>query len=346
MPDCVAAHTGIVNFIELIHILGNCNDNIHSPSPSPANNSKYIILKLHIITAGHLFPFFRSISHDDLVYARIYFIPLTNTRTRARKYDSLLIICQFAMAWSVRTFGTEFVFCSPFLYLSRISLTTFGSTELLLSSSIILFGWMFATLWCVKYIRSRRRLTVCVPQQQSFWWCFEWQWSENKLLDISELARSLALPLVERELCLSFSFLRFRIQLHFVDIEMTMVMIYTQFIVYLYIASRMCKNSHFIMQQTTVGMPFVYYNCTAPEYHHWCLRRHIKKMFQFFLCFGFALFCSTISFTRAHTHAHEHIPNKYTQKFKQNRVFTDDFQICVEMQTHSSNCTVLCECMP
>lgn len=206
MPDCVAAHTGIVNFIELIHILGNCNDNIHSPSPSPANNSKYIILKLHIITAGHLFPFFRSISHDDLVYARIYYIPFTNTRTRARKYDSLLIICQFAMAWSVRTFGTEFVFCSPFLYLSRISLTTFGSTELLLSSSIILFGWMFATLWCVKYIRSRRRLTVCVPQQQSFWWCFEWQWSENKLLDISELARSLALPLAERELCLSFSF--------------------------------------------------------------------------------------------------------------------------------------------
>lgn len=82
----------------------------------------------------------------------------------------------------------------------------------------------------------------------------------------------------------------------------------------------------------------------SAEYHHQCLRHHVKKnvsfLFVFRLCF--VLFNN---FIHSHTNTHAHT-DKYTQKFEQNRVFTDDFQICVEMQTHSSNCTVLCECMP
>lgn len=99
-PGCAAAHTGIVNFIELIHILGNCNDNTHSKL------SQQFLIYYSQTTYYHsrtLFPFFRSISHDDSAYVRIYYIPFTRThrdwdwdtqtRTRARKYDSLLIIC-------------------------------------------------------------------------------------------------------------------------------------------------------------------------------------------------------------------------------------------------------------
>lgn len=242
------------------------------------------------------------------------------------------------MVWSMRTFAIEFVFS-----FSRISQIMFVSTVRLLSCWVCMVTIYFPKkIHNNSLVRKSSLVTIdCMYRNNNH--------SNDVLSDNDRKTNystsmgicaspSLSLTCIQ-------SFLLFRSQLYFVNIEMTMAMIHTvqNIFIHIYITSIQCAKIvlHFIMQQTTVGMPFVHNNCTQLSLyvyvyatyhhhnHHLCLRRHIEKkntfMFHFFLCFGFALFCSN-NFIHSLTHHRTHIPTHERKNWSRIvYVFTDNF---------------------
>lgn len=156
-------------------------------------------------------------------------------------------------------------------------------------------------------------------------------------------SRSLLLSITRTKIVYLFSFST----LDFVNMLVMMAMIYnvcyTHYEIYtIYTLLLECARIHiFILcnQQplichlhTTIAHCWV---CVCAAYHHLCSHRQItataknKVLFLFVFRLCFVLFNNFI-----------HIPTKYTHK---ESLFTDDVsQICAEMYTHFSNCTVLC----
>lgn len=171
-PGCAAAHTGIVNFIELIHILGNCNDNTHSKL------SQQFLIYYSQTTYYHsrtLFPFFRRISHDDdlvtyiLVYVRILLCALAyackQRHTRALKYQLSIMsacngmiyanVCNWIRIFALSHFTNNVCFnCAPIVAHYPVGCVWWRYS---------LERKFTTTLWCVKvlFIKNWWRSTAC-----------------------------------------------------------------------------------------------------------------------------------------------------------------------------------------